>query len=176
MHGKYISRKSQLKTRAVRTTLATVTRWMTGIALTAVILLNLFTYVIQVVRYNGNGMLPTLESGQTLVLLKTQEVSEGDIIAFYYNNQVLVRRVICEGGKLVAISDDGTVSVNSTPLEEPYLSKKSIGQFNITFPYHVRSGYVFVMGDNRETAMDSRLQEIGPVPEARIIGKVLFVI
>lgn len=149
-------------------------RWLAAIALLAVLLVNLFTHVVQIVNYNGTGMEPNLQGGQTLVILKTQKVQEGDIIAFYYNNQVLVRRVICEGGKQLEIGQDGVVSINGNELEEPYLKETSLGQCNLTFPYNVRTGTVFVMGDNRTTSMDSRLEEIGTVPQDRIIGKIMF--
>ena len=116
-----------------------------------------------------------LSNGQVLLLRKTQDVEEGDIIAFYYNNQVLVRRAICRSGRQISISEDGTVLINNQPIEEDYLTEKSIGQCNIEFPYHVQDGF-FVMGDNRVIAMDSRLKEIGVVSTDRIIGKVLLAI
>ena len=163
------------KTKPIPKTLTVIGRWLAMIVLAAVLLVNLFTHILQVVNYNGTGMEPSLQGGQTLVILKTDKVSQGDIIAFYYNNQVLVRRVICEGGKQLEIDQNGSVSINGTVLEEPYLSGKTIGQCNITFPYHVRTGSVFVMGDNRTTSMDSRLSEIGTVPTDRIIGKVIIV-
>ena len=149
-------------------------KWLVGAVVLAVLMLNLFTHILQIVNYNGTGMEPTLRGGQTLVIQKTQKVREGDIIAFYYNNQVLVRRVICEGGKQLEIDDHGTVRINGAELPEPYLKSKSLGQSNVTFPLQVRSGTVFVMGDNRAEAMDSRLEEIGTVPMDRIIGKVIL--
>lgn len=151
-----------------------ILRWATVLAIVFLLLLNVFTHVLQVVTYNGTGMEPTLEGGQTLLILKTKKVHEGDIIAFYYNNQVLVRRVICTGDKQLEISEQGVVSINGAALEEPYLKDKTTGQCNIDFPYHIRNGTVFVMGDNRQESMDSRLEEIGTVPEDRIIGKVIF--
>lgn len=178
MSGKYLSRDAVLQTqkqqRRRANTALIISRWLVGLLTAALILVNLFTHVLQIVRYNGDGMEPNLSSGQTLVLLKTTNVSEGDIIAFYYNNQVLVRRVICLGGKQLDIETDGTVKINSAALEEPYLTEKSIGQCTISLPLHVRADTVFVMGDNRAAAMDSRLAEIGTIPEERIIGKVLF--
>lgn len=164
-------REQQRKRRAWLTALIRATIALLAVA---VILLNLFTHVLQVVRYNGESMTPTLSGGQTLILRKTKNVSPGDVIAFYYNNQVLVRRVICEGGDQLSIANDGTVSVNGSALEERYVEEPSVGQCNLTFPYLVSAGCVFVMGDNRVIAMDSRLAEIGPIPEQRIIGKVLF--
>lgn len=151
-----------------------ILRWVTVLVVAFLLLLNIFTHVLQVVTYNGTGMEPTLQGGQTLILLKTKNVEDGDIIAFYYNNQVLVRRVVCTGGKQLEIDEQGVVKINGTVLEEPYLASPATGQCNIAFPYHVRTGTVFVMGDNRLESMDSRLEEIGTVPEDRIIGKVIF--
>ena len=147
-----------------------------GEVLGVVLLLNLLTFAFSVVRYYGDGMTPTLKSGQMLVIDKVGSVSEGDIIAFYYNNKVLVRRVVSTGGKQVEIDSAGTVSVNGKTLDEPYLESTTLGQCNLNFPYSVPAGHLFVLGDNRSPAMDSRLSEIGTVPEDRVIGKVLFAI
>ena len=180
MSGRFLDSETKQKIRRNRMrrklAVSTITQWTVGLLIVAVILLNLFTHVLQVVRYNGRGMEPNLHSGQTLLLRKTQEVEAGDMIAFYYNNQILVRRVICTGGQQISIDQEGMVSVNSMPLEESYLEEHSLGQCNLSFPYVVRKDYVFVMGDNRAVAMDSRLEEIGPVSMERIIGKVIFAI
>lgn len=153
-----------------------VSKSLLGIVIAAVILLNVFTHVLQIVHYSGNSMEPNIHNRQTLLLLKTQDVEHGDIIAFYFNNQILVRRVICTGGNQISVDADGTVRINAEPIQEPYLEAPSIGQCNITFPYRVQEDYVFVMGDNRAISMDSRLSEIGTVPLDRVIGKVLFAI
>lgn len=178
MSGKYLNEESKKQfreqQRKKKLVISTATRWMIGVVVAVIILLNLFTHVFQIVRYNGAGMEPNLRSGQTLILRKTQSVEEGDIIAFYYNNQVLVRRVICTGGKQLSIAGDGTVSVNGVVLEEDYLQGKSAGQCNISFPSQIEAGDLFVMGDNRQIAMDSRLKEIGTVPVERVIGKVVL--
>ena len=180
MPGRFLSddtKKQMLnQRRRKRLVISTATRWSLILTVAVIILMNLFTHVIQIVRYSGNSMEPNLHHGQVLVLLKTQEVSEGDMVAFYYNNQVLVRRVVCTGGKQISIAEDGAVSVNGQPVQEDYLSEQSMGQCNITFPYFVKTGDVFVMGDNRVIAMDSRLQEIGTVPIERIIGRILLAI
>jgi len=140
------------------------------------IILNLFTSFFAVVRYYGDGMEPNISDNQILLILKTDTLSAGDIAAFYYNNKALVRRVVATGGQQVSIDETGLVSVNGSPLDEDYISDKSRGQCNIDFPYNVPLHSYFVMGDSRETSMDSRLKEIGTIPEERIIGKVLFII
>ena len=119
------------------------------LVVTLTVLLNIFTHVFAVVQYFGNGMEPSLKNGQTLVMRRTEKVKEGDIVAFYYNNQLLVRRVICEGGKQISIGKDGSVEINNALLEESYVEDPSIGQCNITFPHTVAPNSYFVMGDNR---------------------------
>jgi len=85
-----------------------------------------------------------------------------------------VRRVVAVGNDQVNIDVFGTVSVNGSVLDEPYITNKTLGQCNLTFPYSVPANAYFVLGDNRETAMDSRLEEIGTVTEDRLLGKVVF--
>lgn len=145
-----------------------------AVVLTASLLLNLFTFVMSVVKYYGTSMSPTLNDGQILIVNKMADIKEGDIIAFYYNNKVLVRRVIATGNSQVSIDVMGRVAVNGEVLEEPYVENLTLGQCNIDFPYNVPSNAYFVLGDDRESSMDSRLFEIGTVSEDRIIGRVVY--
>jgi len=138
------------------------------------LLLNLFTFIMPVVKYYGTSMSPSLKDGQILIVNKMAEIKRGDIVAFYYNNKVLVRRVVAEGNDQISIDIFGTVSVNGEKLEEKYIENKTLGQCNLDFPYNVPARAFFVLGDNREAAMDSRLSEIGVVTEDRLIGKVVF--
>lgn len=154
----------------------TAVRIVVAALVIVVLLLNLFSHVFSIVQYYGNGMEPSLQDRQILVIRKTDQIEEGDIIACYFNNKILVRRVICEGGKSIAINEKGIVTINNTPLEEPYVEEPSLGQCNIPFPYSVSLGQYFVMGDNRAVSMDSRLSEIGTIPKDRVFGKVIFVI
>ena len=147
-----------------------------AVIITASLLLNLFTFVTPVVKYYGNSMSQTLVGGQILIVNKMAKVKSGDIIAFYYNNKVIVRRVIATGNSQVSIDIFGTVSVNGKTLEEPYVENKTLGQCNLDFPYNVPANSYFVLGDNRDIAMDSRLSEIGVVTEERLIGKVMFIL
>ena len=141
-----------------------------------IILLNLFSHVFSVVAVSLKKMEPTLHDRQVLIIRKTDQVEPGDMAACYFNNKILVRRIICGGGDTISIAENGAVEVNGTPLEEPYVADPSLGQCNLTFPYTVSFGHYFVMGDNREIAMDSRLSEIGTISGDRIFGKIIFVI
>lgn len=140
------------------------------------LLLNILSYIFMVVRYYGDGMEPTLADRQTVVVLKTDRVRQGDIVAFYYNNKILVRRVVCEGGNTLDMDAAGVVRINDAPLDEPYVATSSRGQCNIQLPCHVPVGSLFLMGDNRPVSMDSRLTEMGCIPAERIIGKVIFIL
>ena len=119
-------------------------------------------------------MEPTLKSDQLVMCRKRSNFERGDIIAFYYNNKILVKRVIAVSGDMVEIKTDGTVYVNSSKIDEPYVEEKSLGECNIDMPYEVPEQKVFVMGDNRATSVDSRSTTIGCISEEAVIGKVVF--
>ena len=122
----------------------------------------------------GESMMPTLRDGQIVFSVKTSELDRGDVIAFYYNNKILVKRVIAGPGDWVDIDEDGTVWVNKQKLEEPYLTEKAYGDCNIELPYQVPDGRVFVMGDHRSTSVDSRNTAVGCVAQEQIVGKIVF--
>ena len=109
-----------------------------------------------------------------LFSLKSSAFEQGDVVAFYYNNKVLVRRVAAVGDEQIMVDVFGTVSVNGEEIDEPYIENKTYGQCDVDFPFTVPPNTYFVLGDNREVAMDSRLQEMGTVSEDRIIGKIVF--
>ena len=119
-------------------------------------------------------MTPTLQDGEIVFSVKTTNMDQGDIVAFYYNNKILVKRVIAGPGDWVDIAQDGTVSVNGTPLEEPYLEEEAFGDADIELPYQVPDGRIFVMGDHRATSVDSRHTAVGCVAEEQIVGKIAF--
>lgn len=125
-----------------------------------------------ILQITGNSMAPTLESGQAVISLRKQDVQIGDIVAFYHENRILVKRMIAGPGDLLDIDADGHVSVNGEVLDEPYIQTPVLKPSDQTYPYQVPDGCVFVMGDNRSSSMDSRLLEIGSIPYERIIGKV----
>lgn len=132
------------------------------------------TLWMPVLRIYGASMTPTLKNGEIIFTVKTSDFEEGDIIAFYYNNKILVKRVIAKAGDWVDMDEDGTVYVNSVKIDEPYLTEKAYGDTNIEMPYQVPDGKVFVMGDRRSTSVDSRNKLIGCVSQEQVVGKIIF--
>ena len=130
--------------------------------------------LLPVLRIYGNSMSPTLSEGNIVVSLKGSRFNTGDVIAFYYNNKILVKRVIANTGDWVDIDEDGNVYVNNQKIEEPYVSEPSIGICDIKLPYQVPESRIFVMGDNRSVSVDSRSTAVGCVAEEQIVGKIVF--
>lgn len=141
------------------------------VAAIAVLVATLWTPVLQIY---GNSMKPTLRDGNIVVSVKTGEFQTGDVIAFYYNNKILIKRVIAKSGDWVNIDQDGTVYVNDKEIEEPYISEKAIGECDIKMPYQVPESRLFVMGDHRSVSVDSRSSVVGCVAEEQVVGKVVF--
>lgn len=134
----------------------------------------LATQLFPTLRIYGSSMNPVLQEGEIALSVRGSSFKAGDVIAFYYNNKLLVKRVICGPGDWFNMQEDGTVFVNGNPLAEPYLAEKSYGQCDLELPYQVPEGQYFVMGDQRESSVDSRLSQVGCVPIEQIVGKIVF--
>lgn len=154
-----------------RQTLRTTVYALVVVAALAVLLATLFVPVLQV---SGSSMEPALSDGDVIVLLKTGSFETGDLVGFYYQNKLLLKRVIGGPGDVIDIDEEGNVSVNGEVLEEPYLAEKSLGETDITYPYQVPENRYFVMGDNRVTSIDSRSSAIGCIEVDQIVGKVVL--
>ena len=155
-----------------RTVLKSTIYTLITVAAVAVLVATLWLPVLQIY---GSSMTPTLQDGEIVFSVKTSEMEQGDIIAFYYNNKILVKRVIAGPGDWINISEEnGDVYVNDVLLEEPYLAEKSYGDADIELPYQIPDGKIFVMGDHRSTSVDSRHTVVGCVAEEQIVGKIIF--
>jgi len=127
-----------------------------------------------VLKIYGASMSPTLDEGEVVVAVKNANFTTGDVLAFYYNNKILVKRVICGPGDWVDLMEDGTVLVNGVMIDEPYLQEKAFGNCDLELPYQVPEGQYFVMGDHRATSIDSRSTLVGCVAKEQIVGRIVM--
>ncbi len=154
-----------------RQTLRTTIYALIVVAAVAVLIATMFLPVLQV---SGSSMEPTLEDGDIIVLFKTGEFETGDLVGFYYQNKLLLKRVIAGPGDMVDIDEEGNVYVNGELLDEPYVTEKALGETDREYPIQVPEDRYFVMGDNRTTSIDSRSTAIGYIEESQIVGKVIL--
>lgn len=130
------------------------------------------TLLLPILQISGDSMSPTLENNDIVVLLKMKKFDRGDLIGFYYNGKILLKRIIALPEDEVVIDADGNVYVNGELLEEPYVSEKELGNCDLEFPFKVSGTSYFVMGDRRSNSVDSRNSAVGVIPIEDIIGKV----
>lgn len=155
----------------LRASIISTTNVLIVVAAIAILVAMLF---LPVLRIYGQSMNSTLVSGELVVSLKGAKFKTGDVIAFYYNNNILVKRVIANSGDWVDIDLDGNVYVNQQLIDEPYLTEKAFGEPDVSFPYQVPDERVFVLGDNRSVSIDSRHTSVGCVTSEQIVGKIVF--
>jgi len=156
--------------RRYRQTLRTTVFSLLLVAAVAVIIAVLLLPILQI---SGGSMENTLMEGDMVLSLNNGKYKTGDVIGFYYNNVVLIKRVIATSGDWVDIAEDGTVTVNGVVLDEPYVAEKSMGECNIKLPYQVPQGKCFVLGDNRVESIDSRNTAVGCISNDVVLGRLL---
>ena len=157
--------------RRYRSTLKSTLFALVTAAAAAVLVATLWLPVLQIY---GASMTPTLQEGEIVVSVKADQLEPGDIVAFYYGNKVLIKRYIAGPGQWVNMLEDGTVLVNDQVLEEPYLTHKALGICDLEFPYQVPDKTYFLLGDERETSVDSRHSSVGCISEEEMVGKIIF--
>lgn len=154
-----------------RSVLRSTVYTLMAVAAAAILAATLWLPVLQIY---GGSMTPTLSEGEVVVSVKGSGLRQGDVLAFYYNNKILIKRLIALPGSWVDIDEDGSVTVDGVLLDEPYLTDKALGDCDIELPYQVPDGRYFVMGDHRSTSADSRSSAVGCVAEEQIVGRIFF--
>lgn len=141
------------------------------VAAVAVLVATLWMPVLQTF---GDSMTPTLDDGQIVISLKSGEFQIGDVIAFYYNNKILIKRLVAGPGDWVNIDEAGHIYVNGKELDEPYVDELAFGYCDIQLPYQVPDERYFVLGDHRSVSLDSRSSSVGCVASEQIVGRIVF--
>lgn len=157
--------------RRYRSVLRSTLYTLITVAAVSVLVATLWLPVLQIF---GSSMTPTLQNGDIVFSMKTAEFEQGDIVAFYYNNKILVKRMIAGPGDWFDMDMDGRVYINNKELSEPYLTEIAYGETNIELPYQVPDGKIFVLGDHRATSVDSRNTAVGCVAQEQVVGKIIF--
>ena len=160
-------RRQKAYNKALRGTIYVLT-------LVAAIAVLIATLILPVLQIEGTSMEPTLSNGDIVLLTKTTRFDRGDLCGFTWNNKLLIKRVIGLPGDWIEIDTDGTIYLNGDKMEEPYVEKKALGECDLEFPFQVPQEQYFVIGDMRESSIDSRNTLIGCVPKEQIVGKVFF--
>ena len=164
-------RKRYRRQKAYNKALSGTVYVLTIVAAVAVLIA---TLVLPVLQIEGTSMEPTLHNGDIVLLMKTNRFDRGDLCGFTWNNKLLIKRVIGVPGDWIEIDTDGNVYLNGEKLDEPYIEQKALGECDLEFPYQVPQEQYFVIGDMRESSIDSRNTVIGCIPKDQIVGKVFF--
>ena len=164
-------RKRYRRQKAYNKALSGTVYVLTIVAAVAVLIA---TLVLPVLQIEGTSMSPTLANGDIVLLTKTTSFDRGELCGFSWNNKLLIKRVIGLPGDWIEIDTDGTVYLNGEQLDEPYAEQLAVGECDLEFPFQVPQEQYFVLGDMRESSIDSRNTLIGCVEKDQIVGKVFF--
>ena len=164
-------RKRYRRQKAYNKALSGTVYVLTIVAAVAVLIA---TLVLPVLQIEGTSMSPTLANGDLVLLTKTTSFDRGELCGFSWNNKLLIKRVIGLPGDWIEIDTDGTVYLNGEQLDEPYAEQLAVGECDLEFPFQVPQEEYFVLGDMRESSIDSRNTLIGCVKKDQIVGKVFF--
>ncbi len=147
---------------------------LSSLIVVAAIAVLIATLALPVLQIQGNSMEPTLNDEEIVILIKTSRLKRGQLCCFSYQNKLLIKRIIGVPGDSINISPEGYVYVNGSPIDEPYILDRALGECDITFPCYVTDNHYFILGDHRSTSIDSRSSAVGLVSTDQMVGKIFF--
>lgn len=152
-------------------------RFLFTLIISGIIVYVLFNLIIGIAIVQGNSMKPNLVEGNVALFYRiSRNYDRNDLVIFPSSEDLLIKRVVAIAGDTVDIDDStGTLLINGIAQnDEMIIGKTYSRKAGISYPVTVPVGSIFVLGDNRENALDSR--DIGVIPTNKLIGKVVFVI
>ena len=156
--------------------------WLQALVCSVVIVALCFTFGVRLIGVKGGSMEPTLYQNDKLLVLSSiwSKPKNGDIVVLRKDSFVqepIVKRVIATEGQTIDIDfTTGTVTLDGVVLDEPYLEELTLTAGDMTFPFTVSPGCVFVMGDHRNESTDSRWTWLGEVDCRYILGKAVWLL
>ena len=146
---------------------------LSGIAMMLIIILIIVINDFKIIRIDGHSMNPTLYEGNFVLSSNYKELEHGDIIMFYHGDQKFIKRIIGLPGDVVELTQDCKVYINGDRVAENYIECYPHAFKNEQYyPLTVPEGEYFILGDNRNDSLDSRIISIGTIEEDRIIGQI----
>lgn len=134
----------------------------------------LMTQVFLLTQVKGNAMFPALKDGDLVFAFRLQsEYRQDDVVIYENNGETQVGRVIAKEGDVVTLDDSGTLTVNGT-VQDGEIVYPTYAKEGLDYPLRVPEGTMFLLGDYRTQAKDSR--DFGPVPLSEVEGKVITIL
>lgn len=156
-----------------KTTKQLVIGLLIKIAVIALIIWGVFTFVLGIMIHYGNNMHPMVRDGDLVISLRLQKPYINAAVMYGHDGKTTVGRVIAMEGSVVDIAENGGITVNgNTPTEEVFYPTYPANGSDIKYPYTVPEGKVFILNDFREDTNDSR--SFGAVDTGDLKGTLLL--
>lgn len=152
-----------------------ITTLLITIAILVITILTIHIFNLRLVKVSGHSMYPTLIENNYVLSTNYTKLKHGDIIIFNHKDKKLIKRIIGMPGDIISIDSKGIVKINNIELKENYI-RKHVDEYKNErkYPIKLKEGEYFVLGDNRNDSLDSRLIIVGNIKKEDIIGKIQF--
>ena len=157
--------------------LSAVVWWSIYVLILLIITFALHTFCLERTIVSGESMLPTLNDGDQLIADKLsyrfRDPKRYEIIVFPHGNEYYIKRIIGLPGETVRISD-GVIYINDAPLQDTHALSAMVNPGEAADPITLPPDSYFVLGDNRNASIDSRMSEVGNIKKSALLGRCAF--